>query len=160
MTLFSTLGRPDPTPWLLASEEPAARWIALTSLLDLPEDAPEVAAAHEAVVRDAGVQTLIGLLGDWETDGTSPGTTNPCWRPTSSSCWARWESGPMTTPASTVLLDQMLAHSDDDGRFQMFAGGRRGDAPALGKPPLRHASDRGCSPALREGWRPSSSSAP
>jgi hypothetical protein len=132
LTLFSTLGRPDPTPWLLASEEPAARWITLTRLLGLAEDTPQELAAHEAVIRDAGVQTLIGLLGDWEADNRITGHDKPLLATNLLDLLGEMGVRADDDPRIGRLLDQMLAHSDDEGRFQMCATGRGEDTPRWG----------------------------
>ena len=52
--------------WLLSSDDPAARWVALTELLDRPTGDPEVEATHRAVLADSGTRDLIGRLGDWD----------------------------------------------------------------------------------------------
>ncbi|HKZ30486.1 MAG TPA: hypothetical protein VJ482_12755 [Acidimicrobiia bacterium] len=62
----------DPRPWLLESDEPAARWIALTHLLDHPAHHPEVRSAHAAVLEDPGTADLIGRLGDQFLRGLAP----------------------------------------------------------------------------------------
>src|SRR5512139_117562 len=39
----------DPLPWLLETENPSARYLALTGLLDRPADDPEAQAARDAI---------------------------------------------------------------------------------------------------------------
>ncbi len=55
----------DPRPWLLASDEPAARWIALTALLDRPDADSAVVSAHTAVLADPGTRALIDRIPTW-----------------------------------------------------------------------------------------------
>ena len=54
----------DPRPWLLASEEPAARWVTLIGVLDRLADDPQVLATRVAVVADPATQKLLGRLPD------------------------------------------------------------------------------------------------
>ena len=42
----------DPVPWLLSSDEPAARWVTLTSVLGRPRTDPAVLEARSRVVAD------------------------------------------------------------------------------------------------------------
>jgi hypothetical protein len=132
MTFFSTVGRPDPTPWLLASDEPAARWVALTRLLDLAEDTPEASETHEAVLRDTGTQHLIGLLSDWETDNGITGHDRPLLATNLLDLLGEMGVRAQDDPRIGRLLDQVLTHSDQDGRFQMLATGRGGDVTCWG----------------------------
>jgi hypothetical protein len=52
----------DPREWLLASDEPAARWVTLVELFDRRADDPELIAAHAAVLADPGTKTLFERL--------------------------------------------------------------------------------------------------
>ncbi len=52
--------------WILASDEPAARWVVLTQLLDRGPDDAEVQGAHLSVLADPGTHALIDRLGDWD----------------------------------------------------------------------------------------------
>ena len=61
----------DPRAWVLASGEPAAQWVTLTRLLDLPRDSHEVSSAHAAVLADAGAAYLVDRLPDWESTDIS-----------------------------------------------------------------------------------------
>jgi hypothetical protein len=53
--------------WLLSSSHPAVRFLALTALLDLPEDNPQVVAARADVLSDPWVR---GLFSGQQSDGT------------------------------------------------------------------------------------------
>ena len=132
MSLFETLERPDPTEWLLAAEEPAARWIALTRLLGIAEDTPKAAAAREAVVRDPGTHALIALLPDWETAAEVSGHDRPLLATNLLDLLGEMGVREADDPRIGRLLDQMLAHADESGRFQMCGFERGGDTPRWG----------------------------
>jgi hypothetical protein len=132
MTFFSTLGRPDPIPWLLASDEPAARWVALTRLSGPAQDAPEVSAARDAVLRDAATHRLIGLLGDWEADNGITGHDKPLLATNLLDLLGEMGVRAEDDPRIGRLLDQLVSHADEDGRLQMFAAERGGDVPGWG----------------------------
>jgi hypothetical protein len=132
MSLYSTLGRPDPTPWLLASDEPAARWIALTRLCGLPEDSPEALAAREAVLRDPGTRALITRLPDWGVDNGVTGHDKPHLATNLLDLLGAMGVRETDDPRIGRLLEQMLEHADESGRFQMFASERSGETPHWG----------------------------
>jgi hypothetical protein len=129
MSLFSTLGRADPTPWLLAADEPAARWVTLTRLCGVAEDAPEALAMREAVVRDPGTQALLALLPDWEADNGVIGHDKPLLATNLLDLLGEMGMREADDPRIGKLLDQFLMHTDEDGRFQMFAVERGNDTP-------------------------------
>lgn len=132
MSLFETLERTDPTAWLLDSEEPAARWVALTGIFGVPDTAPEAKTAREAVVADAGVKALIALLPDWEADSGVSGHDKPLLATNLLDLLGEMGVREGDAPRIGILLDQMLEHADADGRFQMFGRERGGDTPRWG----------------------------
>jgi hypothetical protein len=132
LSLYSTLGRPDPTPWLLASDEPAARWVALVRLGCRAEDSLEALAAREAVVRDPGTQALLARIPDWEADCGVGGHDKPRLATNLLDLLASMGVRASDDPRVDRLLDQMLAHTDESGRFQMFAAERSGETPHWG----------------------------
>ena len=67
----------DPAPWLLAADEPAARWITLTRVLGRADDDLGVVAARAAVLADAATADLLGRLGDWEAGDAIGGHNSP-----------------------------------------------------------------------------------
>jgi hypothetical protein len=108
----------DPRPALLASDEPAARWMALTSLVD---DAarPAIEAAHADVLTDRGTLTLLGRLPDREHELVrSHGL--PSFGPNLLGMLADIGVRPGDDPRVEHLLDQMLRHQDESGRFGSF----------------------------------------
>ncbi len=132
MSFFSTLDRPDPMPWLLYSEEPAARWIALTRLSSLHTAASEAIAAQQAAVHHPDTQALLAQLPDWEIDNRVGGHDKPL--VATNLLDLLGEMGVRAGDDARIhrLLDQLLAHTDEEGRFQMFAAQRGGDSPQWG----------------------------
>jgi hypothetical protein len=57
-TWLSLLGE-DPRPWLLAADDPAARWVVLNGLLNLLPDHAAVRDAHAAMLSDTCTQALL-----------------------------------------------------------------------------------------------------
>jgi hypothetical protein len=107
----------DPLPWLLESEEPAARWVTLVELLDRPAGDAEVVAAHAAVLASAAVGELLGRIPDWEAPQAVGGHDSPAFAPNLVHLLMDMGVGPGDDPRLGRLGDQMLAHADDDGRF-------------------------------------------
>lgn len=62
----------DPRPALLASPEPAARFVTLTAVLGHPEGDPEVTEARRAVVADAQVRALAFWPAGWKGRAATP----------------------------------------------------------------------------------------
>lgn len=62
MADWTSLLPKDPTPWLLQSDEPAARWVALALLSDRPAEDADVAAARAAVRPDRSLRSLKARL--------------------------------------------------------------------------------------------------
>jgi hypothetical protein len=129
MSLFSTLDRPDPTPWLLVSAEPAARWVALIHLTGLDESAPEALAAHGAMLRDPRTLELLALLPDWEIDAGVSGHDRPLLATNLLDLLSVMGVRADDDPRIGRLLDQFLTHTDEGGRFQMLAAERGGETP-------------------------------
>jgi hypothetical protein len=116
----------DPRPWLLESDEPAARWLTLTHLLDLPASDPEVVAAHAAVVSDAGTRGVIARLRAWGVDTGVSGHNSPGYAPNLLHLLADMGVGPGDDECVEALLDKMLEHQDAEGRFLFYARGGHG----------------------------------
>jgi hypothetical protein len=55
----------DPVPLLLSSDEPAARWVTLTAVLDRAPTDPDVLEARGRVVADAHTRDLVERLPGW-----------------------------------------------------------------------------------------------
>lgn len=122
----------DPRPWLLESAEPAARWVALTHLLDKPDADPEVQAAHEAVLADPGTQELMGRLPDWGQEVGASGHNSPVYVPNLLQLLADMGVAQGDSPRVERLLDSMLEHQEENGRFQAFGKVPGSDSPYWG----------------------------
>ena len=107
----------DPLPWLLASDEPAARWIALVHLLDRPLDDPEVVAAHSAVLAGPLTADLLGRLSPWDAEVTLSGHERPEFAPNLLSMLADMGVTAGDDVRIAGVLDSMLEHQAADGRF-------------------------------------------
>jgi hypothetical protein len=124
----------DPRPWLLESGEPAARWVTLTRLLDREGDDPEAKKAKEASLADPGTRELIGRLHDWEKGITASGHNSPQYTPNLLHLLADLGLGAGDHPRIERFLGQLLAHQDEEGRFQAkskWRGQERGRWGAL-----------------------------
>lgn len=92
----------DPLPWLLASEPPGVRYLALRDLLDLPKDDPDLRAAQKDAHTRGPIATILDEMdeaGYWVEPG--PGY-NPKYR---STVW------------SVILLAQLGASVTEDERI-------------------------------------------
>lgn len=116
----------DPRPWLLASEEPAARWVALTHLLGRPDDDPDVVAAHASVLDDESTQKLLTNLPVWGSDNPFGGHNSPAFAPNSLNLLADMGVRAGDDARIEALLDQLLSHQETDGRFAAY-----GKAPTV-----------------------------
>ena len=119
----------DPVPWLLGSDAPAARWITLTSVLGRADDDPEVVAARAAVVAAPDTADLLGRLGDWEAGGAIGGHNSPAYLPNLLVLLDEMGVRRSDDPRLEVVLQAMLRHQADDGRFLSFTSWRDMDEP-------------------------------
>ncbi|MCU0505114.1 MAG: hypothetical protein MUE82_04945, partial [Chloroflexi bacterium] len=103
----------DPRPWLRASDEPAARWIALTALDGRPPDDPEVCAAHASVRIPA-----------WGEPLALPGHDSALFAPNLLGLLAEMGVGAGDDPRIEATLDAMLEGRTAEGRFATFATSR------------------------------------
>jgi hypothetical protein len=118
----------DPRPWLLDSDEPAARWVTLTELLDCDRKDAEAREAKRALIADRGTRELIARLPDWEKKETiASGHNSPNYAPNILHLLADMGLASGDDRKVERFLDQMLAHQDEAGRFQAF-GRWRGQA--------------------------------
>jgi hypothetical protein len=124
----SLLGE-DPRQWLLSSDDPAARWVCLTQLLDLDSRHPAVREAHALVLREPGTRALIARLPDWEADTHLSGHDSPAFAPNLLHLLADRGVQARDEPRIERLLDQMLEHQDTSGRFLSYGSSRVSAAP-------------------------------
>lgn len=110
----------DPLPWLLASDEAPARWIALTGALGLGESEPEVVAARAAAVAGPVVEALLARLPAWGEDLAVSGHDRPTYLPNVLSLLADLGLGAGDDQRVERALDALAEHQDADGRFLSF----------------------------------------
>ena len=122
----------DPLPWLLESAEPAARWVALVELLDRPPGDREVGEAHDAVLADVGTRELLSRLPDWERPQQISGHDAPAFAPNLLHLLADTGVAEADDARIRKLLDTMLEHVDDEGRFATCGTLRGEDEPRWG----------------------------
>jgi hypothetical protein len=120
----------DPRAWLLFDDDPAARWVTLTRLLDFQLDEPRVEEAHAAVLADPGTRALIERLPDWEVNTPVSGHESPAYAPNLLHLLA--DRGVQQGDHGRIerLLDQMLAHQALTGQFMYFGTSRASDQPS------------------------------
>ena len=126
--LWKGWGGPDPVAWLLESDEPSARWVTLTALLDRPPDDQDVRDARARVVAADETRQLVGRLPDWEAEQRISGHENPMFAPNLLNLLADQGVGTGDFEQVEHLLDQMLARQEPSGRFPSF--GRVPGVPA------------------------------
>ena len=119
----------DPVPWLLAADEPAARWVTLTRVLGRAGDDPEVVAARAAVLADGATEDLLDRLGDWEAGDDIGGHNSPRFLPNLLVLLDEMGVRRSDDVRLEAVLQAMLRHQADDGRFLAFARWRGMDAP-------------------------------
>lgn len=122
----------DPLPWLLASAEPAARWVALTQLLDLPPDHADVRRARRDVVADLATASLVARLPDWTEDQHLSGHATPTFGPHLLGLLADMGVAAGDFPQVDRLLDTMTDHQEASGRFPSYGVAASGQAPVWG----------------------------
>jgi hypothetical protein len=125
------LGR-DPREWLLACDEPSARWVTLTELLDRAADDPARSAAHAAVLADGGTRRLIERLPDWQVDNRLSGHASPGFLPNLLGLLADLGLEAGDDARIERLLDALLDHQEPSGRFTSFGTGRASSTPVWG----------------------------
>ena len=119
----------DPRPGLLASDEPFARFVAMTALLGMSEDDAEVRGARQAIVADPGVRALVDRLPDWESGFTFSGHNSPGFPPNILRLLHGMGVRAGDFPAIERMLDAMSSHQADDGRY-LTPGGTTGKTPS------------------------------
>ncbi|CAN5267376.1 hypothetical protein BH11ACT1_BH11ACT1_16380 [soil metagenome] len=122
----------DPREWLLACDEPAARWVTLAELLDRPGDDPDRVAAHADVLADPGTRALLEQLPDWETDNHLSGHASPGFAPNRLNLLADMGVGAGDHARVERLLDAFCEHQDASARFMSYGTSRASPTPAWG----------------------------
>ena len=111
--------------------EPAARWVWLTSVLDRPEDDAEVMATRRDALADPGTQELIARLPDWEKTIVK-GHNRPDFALNLLHLLADMGVRGGDDPKIEALLDAVLAHQEENGRFASFGQSFRSRQVAWG----------------------------
>lgn len=114
----------DPRPWLLKSEEPAARWITLAQLATDPAPEALIVAAHTDVLDDSSTADLIERLPDWELPQKLSGHASPAFAPNLLNLLADMGVSVRENPRIETLLDQMEANTIKGDRFATNATSR------------------------------------
>ena len=119
----------DPRPALLASDEPFARFVTLTAVLGMAEDQAEVRRTRQAVVADPRVRALVDRLPGRESAFAFSGHNSPAFPPNLLRLLHGMGVRAGDFPAIERLLDAMLRHQADDGRY-LTPGGTTGKTPS------------------------------
>ena len=114
-------GVDDPRQWVLACEDPAARWLLLTRVLGRAERDPEVRSVRDQVRARPATADLIARLPDWEVGAGFSGHNSPGFAPNILNLLADMGLRAGDDPGIDRLLETMLDHQDSDGRFQSCA---------------------------------------
>jgi hypothetical protein len=123
----------DPLPWLLESQSPGVRYLALRDLLDLPPTDPELVAARTLAHRQgpiAGILAAMNPAGYWDTPG--PGY-NPKYRSTVWSLISLAQLGACIHQDERIATacDTLLEHAFNPGGQFSASGPPSGTADCL-----------------------------
>jgi hypothetical protein len=111
------------------SDEPFARWVAARTLDDRPADDDVARSAHRATLADPAVRGVLDRVGSWSDPVRSH--ASPSFAPNLLTLLADLGiSGADGLPGVDELLDAMLEHRTEDGRFESFATFMRQPEPA------------------------------
>ena len=128
----------DPRPALLESAEPSARFVTLTAVLGVPEQDPEARAARAVVVADPGIRTLVERLPEWGPGLTFSGHNSPGFPPNLLRLLHSLGVRAGDFAPIERLLDRMLRHQAEDGRFLTPGGTTGGGKAAWASLPCDH----------------------
>jgi hypothetical protein len=126
---------PDARGWVAESDDPAARCALLTGVDDVPPDDPAVIAARRVMLADPATADLLARLTPWDGGAPLSGHNQPAFAPNLLTLLADRGLRPGDDPRVDGVLDAMLEHQAEDGRFETFAAPRGGEAPAWGALP-------------------------
>ena len=107
----------DPRPALLESAEASARFVTLTRVLGISETGAEAKAARAAVVADPSIRALVDRLPSWEPGLRFGGHNSPAFPPNLVRLLYLLGVRVGDFPSIERLLDHMMKHQADDGRF-------------------------------------------
>jgi hypothetical protein len=127
----------DPRPALLESVESSTRFVAMTKVMGMAEDAPEARAARASVVTDPGTRALVDRIQPWKPGLTFGGHNSPAFPPNLLRLLHALGVRSGDFPAIEKILDTMLRYQADDGRF-LTPGGTTGKDAAWASLPCDH----------------------
>ncbi len=123
---------PDPRDWVAADPDPGARWLLLVAVLDRPDDDADVLAARRAMLADPLTADLLARLTPWDAGTPLGGHNAPAFAPNLLGLLADRGLRAGDDARVDAVLDTMLEHLDDEGRFSSYGGRRAGDLPVWG----------------------------
>lgn len=126
---------PDARAWIAAAPDPGARWLLLTAVLDRPDDDSEVRAARAQMLAHPDTADLLARLAPWDAGAPLGGHNSPAFAPNLLGLLADRGLRAGDDPRVEAVLDSMLEHTDDEGRFSSFAGRHVDDPPVWGTLP-------------------------
>lgn len=122
----------NPVPWLLSSDEPAARWVTLTAVLDREQTDPAVLEARQQVVADIHTLKLVERLPKWASGVRLSGHDSPEFAPHLLNLLADMGVRAGDFDRIEALLDAMLAHREPSSRFPSYGVLPGGSEPIWG----------------------------
>lgn len=123
---------PDARRWVAEAPDPGARWLLHTAVLDRPDDDPAVTATRAEMLTHPDTADLLARLEPWDAGSPLGGHNAPRFAPNLLALLADRGLGAGDDARVEAVLDSMLEHADDEGRFSSFAGRRAGDPPVWG----------------------------
>lgn len=125
----------DPRPWLLSCDEPSARWLTLSELVDAPVDEADLANARREVLADPGTRVLLDRLPSWGDAAGFSGHNSPSFAPNLLNLLADLGLAGGDDGRIERLLDAMLERQGEDDRFPSYGSYPRSAPPVWGALP-------------------------
>jgi hypothetical protein len=128
MAAWQAALRAYPLDWLLAEDNPAVRYLALTRLLNVPETAPEAQTAREAIMETGYVPALLALQDTPAYRAAYPRFYTAKYKGLVWSLIVLAEHRAMLTPRIAAQCEYLLQNAQEltDGGFAQAAAQRTG----------------------------------